>query len=82
MTAIFAKYAMQEIYRKKAGTHTRNHCLTVNWRMNENRMGVYTETNIGSELYSDDSILLNSTAPLFMVVAEKKGTLCHHTTII
>ena len=35
-------------------------------------MMVYTETNISSELYSDDSILLNSTAPLFMVVAEKK----------
>ncbi|MDR0744154.1 MAG: class I SAM-dependent methyltransferase [Tannerella sp.] len=35
-------------------------------------MRVYTETNISSELYSDDSILLNSTAPLFMVVAENK----------
>ena len=35
-------------------------------------MKVYTETNISNELYNDDSILLNSTAPLFMVVAEKK----------
>jgi hypothetical protein len=34
-------------------------------------MRVYTETNISSELYNDDSILLNSTGPLFMVVAEK-----------
>jgi ubiquinone/menaquinone biosynthesis C-methylase UbiE len=35
-------------------------------------MRVYAETNISSELYSDDSILLNSTSPLFMVVAEKQ----------
>lgn len=36
-------------------------------------MRVYTETNISRELYSDASILLNSTTPLFMVVAEKKN---------
>jgi ubiquinone/menaquinone biosynthesis C-methylase UbiE len=37
-------------------------------------MRVYSETNTGSELYSEVSTLLNSTAPLFMVVAEKDKT--------
>lgn len=35
-------------------------------------MGVYTETDLNNELYSEASALLNSTAPLFMIVAEKR----------
>jgi SAM-dependent methyltransferase len=35
-------------------------------------MSVYSETNVGGELYNDDSVLLNLTSPLFMVVAEKE----------
>ncbi|MDR2343852.1 MAG: class I SAM-dependent methyltransferase [Spirochaetaceae bacterium] len=34
-------------------------------------MNVYVETNISNELYTEASILLNSTTPLFILVAEK-----------
>lgn len=34
-------------------------------------MSVYTETNLNNELYSEDSVILNSTSPLFMIVAKK-----------
>lgn len=35
-------------------------------------MDVYTETDVGRELYTEEARLLNSTTPLFLVAAEKR----------